>query len=72
MDPIRGQKKRKVDKKMEPSNIASESSEMASADWFDALAKKIASMFNLTCVISSNILTLLWFIGFYFYFFLSM
>ncbi|XP_071925286.1 protein ALP1-like isoform X1 [Coffea arabica] len=46
MGPIRVHKKRKVDKKMEPSNIASGSSEEASADWFDALAKKIASNLN--------------------------
>ena len=63
MGPIKVHKKRKVDKKMEPSNIASGSSEEASADWFDALAKKIASMFSLICVISSIILTRLWFFG---------
>ncbi|KAL3518251.1 hypothetical protein ACH5RR_020840 [Cinchona calisaya] len=44
MGPIRGQKKkRKVDKKMEPSDMVSGSSEETSTDWFDALAKKIAS-----------------------------
>ncbi|XP_027069238.1 protein ALP1-like [Coffea eugenioides] len=42
--PVRGQKKRKeVHKKLKPSNMACGSSEKSSPDWFDALAKKIAS-----------------------------
>lgn len=47
MGPVRGQKrKRKVEKKPEENALASGSTREGSADWWDVLPNKIASMLS--------------------------
>jgi hypothetical protein len=47
MGPVRGHKrKRKVEKKAEEKALASGSAQEGSADWWDVLPKRIASMLS--------------------------